>query len=53
MKRFGVVLSVWAMGLAGALGGWAPVCLVPGLMETIKPGRTNDGGTQEVPRGVA
>ena len=28
-------------------------CHVPGLMETINPGRTNDGGTEEVPRGVA
>ena len=30
-----------------------PECLVPVLMETIKPGRMNDGGTQEVPRGAA
>lgn len=34
-------------------GGLNSSCLVPGLMETIKPGKTNDGSTGEVPRGVA
>ena len=29
------------------------LCLVPGLMEAIKPGESAHGGTKEAPRGVA
>ena len=42
-----------AIGPLARLLDQAPDCLVPGLMDTIKPRRIRDGSTTEVPGGAS